>query len=174
MRKIIMIVGILAVLAGGGAGGYFFFLQKPAEASLPADEHASVEEKPADDHAAKGKDEHGKDDGHGGGAGPTFVRLDPLVVPIMDNDGISQTISMMIVFEVADEEAGKKLESLKPRMKDAMIQNMYGMLNQKAAMENGALRVGYVKERLNAVAQKVMGEGVVTDVLLQMVQQNPI
>jgi flagellar FliL protein len=167
-----MAVAALAVLGGAGAGGYFFFLKKPAEASLPDDAHATKEAKPADDHAKK-------DDGHGDSHGedskaPTFVKFDPLIVPIMDADGVSQVVSMLITFEVVDEEAGKKLEGLKPRLKDAMIQNMYGMLHQKAAMEGGAVRVGYVKERLNAVAQKVMGDGVVKDVLLQMVQQNPI
>jgi flagellar protein FliL len=170
LRKIILAaVGVL-LLGGGGAGAYFVLLKKPAEAALPAEDHATAEAPaPADDHAAK------EDDGHGGGAkDPIYVRLDPLVVPVMDSEGISQTVSMVVAFEVTDEETGKKLEAMKPRIKDAMIQNMYGMLNYKTAMDNGVLKVGYVKDRLNTAVQKVAGEGVVKDVLLQMVQQNPI
>lgn len=160
MRKLIMGLAALGVLAGGGGGAYFY-LKKPAEAALPESEKA-------EEHAEAKKDDHGEE------KGPTFVKFDPLVVPIMDGDGISQTISMLITFEVADEEGAKKVESLKPRIKDAMIQNMYGLLNQQAAMENGVLRVGYVKKRLSEVTEKVMGEGVIKDVLLQMVQQNPV
>lgn len=171
LRKILIIGAAVALLCGGGAGAYFMFFQKPAEAALPADEHASdkKEEPKKDDHATK--DEHG--DSHGD-KGPTYVKMDPLVVPVMDREGISQTVSMLITLEVADEEGAKKIEDLKPRVKDAMIQNMYGMLYHASAMENGAVKISYIKERLNQAAVKVMGEGVVKDVLLQMVQQNPI
>jgi hypothetical protein len=48
------------------------------------------------------------------------------------------------------------------------------MLNKQVAMEQGVLKVGYVKQRLNDISVKVLGEGVVKGVLLQMVQQNPI
>jgi flagellar protein FliL len=182
VRKILIAVAALAVLGGGGAGAYFFVFKKPAETTVAAgedgaDAHAEsaapANNHKTDDHAAA-KDEHGGGDGHGDDKGPTFVKLDPLVVPVMDSEGISQTISMMIVFEVTDEEAGKKLESLKPRLKDAMITNMYGLMNHQAALDKGVLQVGYVKQRLNAIAQKVMGDGVIKDVLLQMVQQNPV
>jgi flagellar FliL protein len=167
LKKIILAaVGVL-LLGGGGAGAYFVLLKKPAEAALPPAEQAA-----ADAHAAE--QDHAAADAHGEDKGPVYVRLDPLVVPVMDSEGVSQTISMVVAFEVADEEAGKKLEALKPRLRDAMIQNMYGMLSYQTAIENGVLKVGYVKDRLNTAVQKVAGDGVVKDVLLQMVQQNPI
>lgn len=161
MRKILMVVAALGVLGGGGAGAYFMLLKKPAEAALPnqekVDEHAKAEEK-----------KHGEE-----APAPKFVKLDPLVVPVMDDEGVSQTISMLITFEVVDEEGMKKVEDQKPRIKDAMITNLYGLMNHPAVMDKGVLKVGYVKKRLNDISQKVMGEGVIKDVLLQMVQQNP-
>lgn len=165
MNKLVLAIAALGVLGGGGAGAYFFLLKKPAEAALPPGQ----EQVAADEHGAKG-------DGHDEEAKPpTYVKLDPLVVPIMDADGVSQVISMMISFEVKDEEQAKKVEGLKPRIKDAFITNMYGMLNQKAALDNGGtVKISYVKKRLTDITQKVMGEGVVDNVLLQMVQQNPI
>lgn len=169
MKKIIMIAGAVAVLAGGGAGAYFVLLKKPVEAAVP--EGAAAEEQHAQADAPK---DHGGGHGEeGGGDKPAFVEMDPLVVPIMDNDGIAQIISMAITIEVAGEDGAQKVRDLKPRIKDAMIQNMYGMLNQQAALNNGVIKVDYVKRRLNDVTAKVMGEGVVKDVLLQMVQQNP-
>lgn len=161
MRKLILAVAALGVLGGGGAGAYFFLMKKPAEAALPAD--AKV--------AEVKKEEHGKEGEH---AEPKFVKLDPLVVPIVDSEGVSQVISMVIQFEVKDEESAKKVESLRPRIKDAFITDMYGLMNSKAAMDNGVLRVGYVKKRLTDISQRVMGDGVIDSVLLQMVQQNPI
>lgn len=118
---------------------------------------------------------------HGGGggeaakpAGPTYVKMDPLVVPVVDGEGVSQTISLVIAFEVENAEAAAKIDSLKPRIKDAFIENLYGMLNTDVAMEKGVLKVGYVKQRLQDIAVGVLGDGVVKSVLLQMVQQNPM
>lgn len=166
MRKLIVGMAALGVLAGGGAGAYFY-LKQPAAAALP--EQAKVEEH-AEGSAASGGGGHGEE---AKGSAPTYVQIEPLVVPIMDAEGISQTISMVITIEVDDEANAQKIRDLKPRIKDAMIQNLYGLLNQQAALDKGVVRVGYVKKRLNDVTAKVMGDGVVKDVLLQMVQQNP-
>ena len=167
MKKMVMAMAALGILAGGGAGAYFFLMKKPAEASIQ-------ENGKAEDHAKadKGHGEGGKD-GHGE-KGPTFVKLDPLVVPIIDAEGVSQVISMVVQFEVSDEESAKKVEALRPRIKDAFIQNMYGLMNSNAALDRGVVKVGYVKKRMNEISAKVFGEGVVDDVLIQMVQQNPI
>lgn len=166
MNKLVLAMAALGVLGGGGTGAYFFLLKKPAEAALPPGQEAVV----AGEHGKTGEGGHGET----AAKAPTFVRLDPLVVPIMDADGVTQVISMVISLEVKDEEGAKKVEALKPRIKDAFITNMYGLLNQKAALENGVVKIGYVKKRLTDITTKVMGENVVDGVLLQMIQQNPI
>lgn len=172
MRKIIIGVAVLALLGGGGAGAYLY-LKKPAEAALPEEGHAAA----APEKEKGGHGEKKAAGGHGASSsssGPTYVKMDPLIVPIVDGDGVSQVVSMIVAFEVEDAEQAVKIEHLKPRIKDAFIQNLYGLLNQQSAMDNCVLKVGYVKKRLNDAAQKVVGDGVVKDVLLQMVQQNPV
>jgi flagellar protein FliL len=106
--------------------------------------------------------------------GPSFVKMDPLVVPVVDPDGVSQVISLAITLEVMTPDDIVKIEMLKPRVKDAMIQNMYGLVNHREALDHGVLQVGYVKKRLMVAIEKVVGPGVLKDVLLQMVQQNPV
>lgn len=154
MRKILITFLALPIIAFGSAST----LLLPAAPAFASEEAAKAE---GGEHGAKP-------------AGPLYVRMDPLVVPVMDNDGISQTVSMVVAFEVEDQAGADKIESLKPRIKDAFIENLYGMLNKQVAMEQGVLKVGYVKQRLNDISIKVLGEGVVKGVLLQMVQQNPI
>ena len=63
---------------------------------------------------------------------------------------------------------------LKPRLKDAYIHDMYGVLNQKASLEAGVIKVDQLKERLNNVANKVLGDKKVNNVLIQVVNQRPI
>lgn len=170
MRKIIIAVVALLMLGGGGAGAYFYFVQ-PAEAS--AGDAAA-------DEIAKGHDEKAKEakggagGGHGSGGGTEFVELDPLVLPVIDNRGVTQTVSLVIALEVGTLEKADEIKKLTPRLKDAYIQDMYGVLNSHAALKGGVVQVGAIKERLNKITADVLGEGMVEDVLLQVVQQRPI
>lgn len=159
MRKILLVAVALLVLGGGGAGAYFYFT-KSAEAATTEDGEPKAEKK------AK-KDSHNKDHYE-------FVELDPLILPIIDSEGVTQTVSLVVALEVADANTAAKVKGMSPRLKDAYIQDMYGVLNAKAALKGGVIQVGMLKERLNKVSHKVLGDDVVQDVLLQVVQQRPI
>jgi flagellar FliL protein len=161
MRMIILALGALVVLGGGGAGAYFYFM-KPAEAAVGTE--MAAETKKAEKHEAKG--------GHGEGA--AFVEMDPLILPILDKDGITQVISLVVAIEVNDEAGKKAVEAVIPRLKDAYIQEMYGLLSKQAAMKGGVLQVAMLKEKLNKVSTEVLGEEGFNDVLLQVVQQRNI
>jgi flagellar basal body-associated protein FliL len=105
--------------------------------------------------------------------GSAYVKLDPLLLPIIDEDGIQQVVSMVVSIEVASDNAGKvKLYS--PRLTDAYIQDMYGILNRHAALKDGIIQVRIIKDRLNKVTDEVLGHDFDTEVLLQLVQQRPI
>lgn len=158
MRVVIIALGALLLLGGGGAGAYFYFM-KPAEAS----QTDQVEEKVAEDKKKGDKD-----------ASFEFVELDPLILPIVDGNGLNQTISLVVVLEVPGSYAKIKVEDMEPRLKDAFIQGMYGVLNKHAALKGGVLQVNMLKKRLNKISAKVVGEENVNDVLLQVVQQRPI
>jgi flagellar FliL protein len=107
-------------------------------------------------------------------AGPIFVELDRLTVPIINQNGVSQTVSMLITVEAQDQATADKITSMKPRLKDAFIQDMYGALSRQAALQGGVIKVDVIKARLNKVTQKVMGPDIVSDVLLQAVLQRRV
>ena len=155
MKTIIMIIGALAVLAGGGAGAYFYF-QGEAEASAPAGDHK----------AAKKKDK--KEAVH-----YEYVELDPLILPIVDKTGVSQVVSMVVALEVNGGDSAK-VSSMAPKLKDAYIQDLYGMLSEHAALKGGVIQVAEVKRRLSVITHDLMGEGVINDVLLQVVSQRRV
>ena len=152
------------LLLGAGAGGAYFFLNKPAEAAAGPVDEAQKAEHEAKKEAAEGE----------AAVKEEFVALDVLVLPVIDETGITQTITMVISLEVPNAETAAEVKRLSPRLKDAFIQDMYGALNRKNAMENGVLQVASIKERLNRVSTKVLGEDKVNDVLLQVVQQRPM
>ena len=170
MKKIILLLVVALLLGGGGFGAYIYFM-KPAEAATTDGDHADAAK--ASDHAEKS--EKKSSGGHGGDhGGYKFVELDPLILPIIDNNGVSQTVSIVVALEVADDATAAKVEGLAPRLKDAYIQEMYGVLNKQAALRGGVIQVSYLKKRLNTISHHVLGEGVINDVLLQVVQQRPV
>ncbi len=166
-----MLVIVLIVLGGGGGGAYYYFVMMPAAAQAAAEggeDHESAEAQ------AKKESGHGEEGEHGEKSQSEFVELDPLILPIVDNDGVSQVVSLVVAIEVADPTSKDKVKAMSPKLKDAYIQDMYGMLNQQAAMKGGVVQVAMIKQRLNEVTNEVLGDDVAQDVLLQVVQQRPI
>lgn len=103
-----------------------------------------------------------------------FVKLDPLLLPIIDEDGVQQVVSMVVAIEVSGTSDADKVKAIKPRLTDAYIQDMYGILNKHAALKGGIIQVRMIKERLNQITDEVVGDDIDTEVLLQVVQQRPI
>ncbi len=164
--KIVMI-GLLALLllGAGGAGGYFYF-QKTAIASLGAvDEHAQAAKEAKALAAQEALDKTAK---------VRFVELAPMILPIIDEEGVSQVVTLIVSIEVIGDENKDYAKHLAPRLKDAFIQDMYGVLNRKASMDGGMIKVDKLKARLMRASARVLGEGRVNDVLLQVVSQRPI
>ncbi|MGH1377289.1 MAG: hypothetical protein ACRBB3_00545 [Alphaproteobacteria bacterium] len=113
-----------------------------------------------------------KEDSEGGSV--EYVKLDPLILPVIDQDGVYQVLSLAVVIEVEGVSDADKVKAKKPRLKDAYIQDMYGILNENAALKGGVIQVNMIKNRLNSITDKVMGDKIDTEVLLQVVQQRPI
>lgn len=157
MKPLLLILFAVLVLGGAGVGGYLYFHQ-PAEAA--SDGTAKVEKA----HKKSGKN-HGKE--------ATYVVLEPLILPILDAGGVSQSVSIVVTLAVANKKAAKEVQYMAPRLTDAYIRNMYGMLNQRV-VKRGILPVEIIRERLNSISDDVVGEGLIEEVLLQVVQQRPI
>lgn len=164
--KMAVIALVAVLLLGGGAAGAYFYFAKPAEASAGPLNEAKKAEHEAKVEKAKEGEEAPK---------AQFVALDALILPIIDDSGVTQTVTMLVSLEVTDEATAKEVTNLTPRVKDAFIQDMYGSLNRKNAMNaSGLVDVASIKARLNKVALKVLGPDKVKDVLLQVVTQRPI
>lgn len=162
MKKLIIAVVALLLLGGGGFAAYTYF-GAPAEA-------AAVEGN-KDEAAAK---EQAEKDKAAADAAVAFVKMESLVLPIVGKDGVSQVINLSVTLEVKDELTAKEIEKVTPRLRDAYIQDMYGVLTQKSAMADGVVQVDFIKARLNKVTEKLLGPDKVKSVLLQTLQQRKV
>ncbi len=165
MKYVMILVMAIVLLGAGGAAGYFAF-QKQAVASLGAsDSVAYASQKAREKAGVLAKEEAKKLE---------FVKLDPIILPIIDANGVSQVVTLVVSLEVDSPEKAEYVAKLVPRLKDAFIQDMYGVLNRKASMDGGVVKVDQLKERLNRVSKRILGENKTNGVLLQVVNQRAI
>lgn len=145
--RIITTVALALLVLCGGITGTFFFFNTPAQAASP--------EKKS-------------------GSGYEVVELSPVILPIVDNNGLRQTVSMVIALEVEGVSAADEIKQMEPRLKSAYITDMYGALSKHAVQKGGVIQVNSLKRRLSRINTKILGKDAVHDVLLKVIQQRPI
>jgi flagellar FliL protein len=153
MKKIILLVLALLVLIGAGVGGYVMFGPKP-----PKDgEH--VEEAP------KKKERTGP---------PVFVQVGPMIVPVLGAKTVEQNIMVTVSLEVDDDTIREQVRQQSPRLVDAYVQALYGGIDKGQVIEGQVLNIPALKNKLMETTEKVLGPGIVHDVLIQSVSQRPV
>ena len=108
------------------------------------------------------------------GGGKEYVKMQPLMVPVIDSYGVSQVVSLVVSLEVDGVFEADKVKAMSPRLTDAYIQNMYGAMSESSGIKNGVIQVGYIKKRLSKITDEVLGDDLHAEVLIQLVQQRPI
>ncbi len=119
----------------------------------------------------------GGDEGAGLLSGAHYVELDPIMLPIIGSNGVSQVINLVISLEVDSSSTVRKAERLQPVLTDAYIQGMYGMLARHTAVSGGALELSSIKKKLLKLSNNILskdGDHDVKRLLIQMVDQRRI
>jgi flagellar FliL protein len=112
-----------------------------------------------------------KDDAEDTGPSVHFVELNPLILPIIGDRGATQMVSLIVSVEVDSEEDKLMVEKYSPRLTDAFLSDLYGTFGSIAQANGGIVPIPLIKQRLNSLSAKVLGENVVDDVLLQVMQK---
>ncbi len=145
MKRVILIVVVLILLGGGGGAGWWFFLREPptedaAEAATPAVPDAIDTQRALD--------------------------LDPFVMPVLRNGRVIQHVTVLLRVEFAAPESDDWAEESTPRLRDAFLRELHGLFAFRHIQVQGeALPV--VRQRLTAVANRVLGDGRVKAVLVK-------
>lgn len=101
-----------------------------------------------------------------------FVELNPLILPVINEYGVTQVVSLVVAVEVDSQEKADKVTKFQPRLTDAYLSDLYGAFAHQAPA-NGIIPIAYLKERLNIMSAKVLGDHIVSDVLVQVMQKRP-
>ncbi|MDD3287873.1 MAG: hypothetical protein PHX43_02545 [Alphaproteobacteria bacterium] len=119
-------------------------------------------------------DKKKKDEGISGGrfAGdPMYVHIPPFILPVVTDKGAEQIVTLMVDLKVKDGWSAEKIHDNMPRIKDAMMQALYGGLGD-GALRNGVLvDVSRIREKIFEAVTGVMGPGLIEEVLIQAIAQ---
>lgn len=126
--------------------------------------------------AAEHESSAGKDKKEGEAAHPDFAyhEMKPFVLPIITDKGLTQQVTIVVSLEVPYDHK-EEVATMEPKLTDAYLQELYGALgNGEAFMIGKVLNVAAVKEKIAKTTTRVLGEEKIHDVLLQVVQQQPL
>ncbi len=148
VKAILVLVLGIALLGGAGYGGWTLYTTYYAP---PEGEEAKAEEPPPK-------------------VPTSFVRLAPLVVPVIGPRKVEQFVTIVVTLEVIAEKA-PMVSARQPKVVDAFLTTLYGALDDKSVMNGNLVNIPAVKEKLTAAVTRVVGDGVVQTVLVQVVTQ---
>jgi flagellar FliL protein len=99
--------------------------------------------------------------------GPTFVKLPPIVLPVFDSQNkVTRQAGLVLALELNPGKTEADVEPNRRKLYDAFITDLYTLYDQTG----GAGRViepGLIKQRLQETSDRVLGPGIVHEVLIQ-------
>jgi hypothetical protein len=125
--------------------------------------------------AAAETEQHGKTEQRGKQpppAGPAFVKIPPIVVPVIEGDKVTRQVGVNLVLELAEGRSADDIAPKQQRLHDAFISDLYGIYQARAGSDR-PVSEQVVKARFGRSAARVLGPGVVKDVLIQQMFEQP-
>ena len=121
--------------------------------------------------------EKGKDDKDGVISGGRFkgdliyVHIQPMVVPVINENGAEQIVTMIIDLQVKNFEAADTMHSNMPRVQDAILRTLYSGLGHGTLKKGHIVNIAKTKAKIHAAVELALGQDLVDDVLIQGVAQ---
>jgi flagellar protein FliL len=117
-------------------------------------------------------EEHGAGPGPAMPGGPPFVKLPMFSIPVIEGDKVTRQVAVYIVLELSEGQSAATLQPKERQLMDAFLRDLYGMFAQRSGADRIAIQ-GSIKTRLSLTADKVLGPGIVKQVLiLQLYERN--
>lgn len=144
MKRLAIILPVLLIVVGGAAAAVLSMRAQPVLESA---------ERPAADP-------------------PAYLELRPLVLPMIQAGQVTKHLTLKVVVEV-NADYVKPVEYALPVIRDAYFSELHGLLAMRYVREHGNM-LGLLGERLVLVSDRLLGEGVIGNVLIsELGRQNP-
>ena len=98
---------------------------------------------------------------------PAYVRFPPIFIPIIQGEQVTRQIGVTLMLELKEGQEKQPIEEKRLQLNDAFMRDLYVFFQQRSGMKSNDIDEMYLKGRLLQVADNVIGEKVVREVLIQ-------
>ena len=102
---------------------------------------------------------------------PIYVHIRPMFMPVVTDNGAEQIVTLMVDLRVDNMNVANSFQDNMPRVRDALMQVLYGGLSNGSLRQGQLIDVAKVKEKISGAIAKVMGPEAVQEVLIQAIAQ---
>ncbi len=97
-----------------------------------------------------------------------FVTVDPFVIPVFVGNQVAAQIQVTVKLEAIGADNEQKIAKLLPRLSNELYKDLYAFV-PRLLREDDRLNVVVLRKRMQMVADRVAGPGIVDGVLIQSV-----
>jgi hypothetical protein len=98
---------------------------------------------------------------------PSYVRFPPIFIPIIQGEQVTRQIGVTLMLELKEGEEKQPVEEKRLRLTDAFMRDLYVFFQQRSGMKSNDIDEMYLKDRLLKVADNVIGDQMIREVLIQ-------
>lgn len=101
-----------------------------------------------------------------------FIDMDPLAIPIFQGNKVAATIQILVKLETNSEDNAEIIKDRMPVITDAFVRDLHSFMPRLLKAKE-RVDVLIIKQRLKMVADKVAGKGLIQNVLVQSILEQP-
>jgi hypothetical protein len=98
---------------------------------------------------------------------PSYVRFPPIFIPIIQGDQVTRQIGVTLMLELVKGQEKEPIEEKRLQLNDAFVRDLYAFFQQRAGVKSNDIDEMYLKDRLLKVADNIVGDKVVREVLIE-------
>ena len=98
--------------------------------------------------------------------GPAFLMLPTMTVPVFEGNEVSRQASLVLALELEPGRTETDIAPFRPRLMDALLSELTRIFEQRSSEER-LIDAPALKPKLLEVSRRVVGDGLVKDVLVQ-------
>ncbi len=104
---------------------------------------------------------------------PVFLHLAPINVPVIRGNNVTEQVGISLSLELMEGKSVDDIdESERRKLQDAFISDVYGIFQRSHGMAR-PIDASLIKARLQQTADRILGSGVVKDVLIERLFEQP-
>ena len=150
MKKLLLIFGLLVMLCGGTVSALKFLKLGPFQGE------EVVEEKPEEQVEAT----------------ILFVDMEPLAIPIFKGNRVAATVQIEVKLVTNGKDNVERIKKIMPVITNAFVRDLHSFMPRLLKAEE-RIDVLIIKQRLQLISDKVAGKGLIKNVLVQSVIDQP-